>query len=81
MILFFNIKYIKKESSIFRLGWTSTHDDINVYNKNEPLKLSANIVWQKQELGNSFIGVNFKDMNVQQQKGIKSCLDFFNNSI
>jgi methyl-accepting chemotaxis protein len=33
------------------------------------------------QVGNSFIGVNFKDMNIQQQKGIKSCLDFFNNSI
>ena len=56
------------------------HEDITVYEGQEPLHLRGRVVWSRKE-GDQFVcGVDFVDLNRQQRETIRSCFTFFHKN-
>ncbi|OQS41706.1 hypothetical protein B0T45_08210 [Chromobacterium haemolyticum] len=55
-------------------------DSIEDYRKQEPLLLSACVKWIKKESDGEIYGLEFKNIQPNQQTKIKYCFDFYNQS-
>jgi methyl-accepting chemotaxis protein len=53
------------------------HEDITVYEGQEPLHLRGQVAWSRQEGDHFICGVNFVDLNWHQRETIRKCFAFF----
>lgn len=68
------------ESQTLHLKLRLPAKDIQSYQQQEPLNLSARIAWQREENGRPTTGVQFVDLSYDQQEKLKACFAFFRKS-
>lgn len=69
-----------EETQILNLRMRLPAQDIESYQRQEPLNLRARIAWQREENGRPTSGVQFIDLSYDQQERIKACFAFFRKS-
>jgi methyl-accepting chemotaxis protein len=53
------------------------YDDLDRYESQRPVKLSAKVVWQRREQGQLYCGIKFAGMNSETERQLKVCFDYF----
>lgn len=54
------------------------HADIKQYEEQTPLRVTGQVVWQREEHGRRFVGVHFVRMSESQRRGLEACFSYFN---
>jgi len=53
------------------------YDDLETYQRQKPLEIGGEIMWDHEEGGRSVCGIHFEALNASQREGIKRCFDYF----
>ena len=56
------------------------YEDVVQYENQKPLKLSGRIAWSEKKGKYYFYGINFSDLDIQQEAGLRKIFAFFNMS-
>jgi methyl-accepting chemotaxis protein len=52
-------------------------DDLQDYEKQQPVLLKAEVVWQREENEQLYCGISFLDMDAYCERELKACFDYF----
>ena len=53
------------------------YEDLETYQRQKPLEIGGEVMWDREEGGRSVCGVHFDALNAGQRDGIKRCFEYF----
>lgn len=63
--------------SLLTLEIMTPHDSLEEYQRQQPLRVQARVVWRRAEATNTLYGLEFQDLTPAQENRLENCFEYF----